>query len=120
MANYLELALQHLNEVGAAVLAHGPSADGTEYVVILDKGIKGGPKYRVALSILNSLAQKPKPQPKPQDVLDHRVTLPKPEPVQHSTSHSHQPDPEPAAVSQPEPVEQPKPAASRPTRGRRK
>lgn len=56
--NYLKRALQSVNETTGFdateedVAAHGLSDDGLEYVVVLDRGIKGSPKYRLPIKTL--------------------------------------------------------------------
>ena len=54
MDDYLDRACKVLGVDKGSVLAHGPSAD-DHYVVVMDYGIKGCPKYRVPLSHLDEL-----------------------------------------------------------------
>jgi hypothetical protein len=58
MSDYLQRALIKLDATEGDVLAHGLSADGLEYAVVLDKGIKGCPKYRIPLVDLPDSAPK--------------------------------------------------------------
>lgn len=64
MIDYLDRACKHLGVDKGSVLAHGPSAD-DHYVVVMDYGIKGCPKYRVPLSQLDEPEVLPEPEPLP-------------------------------------------------------
>jgi hypothetical protein len=66
MTDYLQRALQEINSTTGYdateedVMVHGPAADGREYTVVLDRGIKGSPKYRLPIKTLPKL-EKPGP-----------------------------------------------------------
>ncbi len=53
MTDYLERACEYLGVDKGDVVKH--RAEGADYIVIVDKGIAGTPKYRVPLSQLASL-----------------------------------------------------------------
>jgi hypothetical protein len=61
MTDYLARAIEYLGVEPGAVI--NPRVEGDEYVVIVDKGIAGCPKYRIPLSKLN--------EPVPAAVLDY-------------------------------------------------
>jgi hypothetical protein len=66
MSDYLERTLTKLGfAADVNVLAHGLSADGLEYVVVLDKGIEGCPKYRMPLADLSEAAEVVEVEPEP-------------------------------------------------------
>jgi hypothetical protein len=60
MNDLLDRALAHVGEAGTPVL--GWSVRDGEVVMVLDKGIKGCPKYRVPLSLLPEPAAEPEPE----------------------------------------------------------
>lgn len=78
MTNYLDRALQYIGADRGDVLAHARA--GNEYVIVLDLGIKGCPKYRVPLSDLPELEPEPKPEPEPE-------AEPEPEPAVYVCDH---------------------------------
>lgn len=66
MTNYLARALQHIGADEGDVLAHRLDEKAGEYVLVLDYGIKGCPKYRVPLAALPELEGTPDPAPEPE------------------------------------------------------
>jgi hypothetical protein len=65
MTDYLQRALEYLDAVGVKVLVGRLDEANREYVVVLNKGIQGCPKYRIPLAALKD-APKPKPEPIPE------------------------------------------------------
>jgi len=60
MDDYLERAVIHLGVDRADVIKH--RVEGTDYIVVVNKGIEGCPKYHIPLFLLEA-EQKPKPKP---------------------------------------------------------
>jgi hypothetical protein len=87
MTDYLQETLEYLGESEGDVLAHGLSEDGLEYVVVLDKGIKGCPKYRIPLDVLlnrpeeAAVVENLEPVDDPEPVVEPETELETPEPA---------------------------------------
>lgn len=61
MTDYLDRAIEYLGVDKGSVIKH--RVQGDDYIVIVDKGIKGCPKYRIPLSQLQE------PEAPPDDLL---------------------------------------------------
>jgi len=55
MTDYLKLACLHLGVEEGSVLASSLNAELEQYIIVVDNGIKGCPKYRIPLSKLDAL-----------------------------------------------------------------
>ena len=63
MTEYLDRALNYVGAVEGEVIWYGMSDDGTAYILLLDKGIKGCPKHRIPLDKLKGPVKKAEPVP---------------------------------------------------------